>query len=58
MNIKRTSAAALALLLAMPGMAQMTMDDMQYLTVNENITTVVTASEPVRFVDISTGRVV
>ena len=58
MNIKRTSAAALALLLAMPGMAQMTMDDMQYLTVNENITTVVTASEPVRFVDISTGRVI
>ena len=37
---------------------QTTMDDMQYLTINENITTVVTASEPVRFVDISTARVV
>lgn len=58
MKIIRTVAAVFALLLAMPGMAQMTMDDMQYLTVNENITTVVTASEPVRFVDISTGRVV
>ena len=34
------------------------MEDMQYLTINENITTVVTASEPVRFVDISTARVV
>ena len=37
---------------------QTTMDDMQYLTINENIATVVTASEPVRFVDISTARVV
>ena len=34
--------------------AQTTMDDMQYLTINENVTTVITASEPVRFVDIST----
>ena len=38
--------------------AQKTMDCMQLLTVNENITTVITASEPVRFVDISTGKVV
>ena len=37
--------------------AQTTMDDMQYLTVNENVTTVITASEPVRFVDISTDKV-
>ena len=38
--------------------AQTTMDDLQYLTVNENVTTVITASEPVRFVDISTDKVV
>lgn len=31
---------------------------MQLLTVNENVTTVITASEPVRFVDISTDKVV
>ena len=40
------------------GNAQKTMDCMQLLTVNENITTVITASEPVRFVDISTDKVV
>lgn len=38
--------------------AQKTMDGMQFLTVNENVTTVITASEPVRFVDISTDKVV
>lgn len=38
--------------------AQKTMDGMQLLTVNENITTAITASEPVRFVDISTDKVV
>ena len=50
--------AAAALLSAVPVMAQKTMDDMQYLTINENVTTVITASEPVRFVDISTAKVV
>ena len=39
-------------------MAQKTMDDMQLITINENVTTVITASEPVRFVDISTDKVV
>lgn len=37
---------------------QKTYNDMQMLTVNENVTTVITASEPVRFVDISTDKVV
>ena len=50
--------AVFALLAAVPVMAQKTMDDMQYITVNENVTTVITASEPVRFVDISTDKVV
>lgn len=39
-------------------MAQKSIDDMQLLTVNENVTTVITASEPVRLVDISTEKVV
>lgn len=37
-----------ALLTAVQSNAQKTMDGMQLLTVNENITTVITASEPVR----------
>ena len=45
-------------LTAVQSNAQKTMDGMQLLTVNENITTVITASEPVRFVDISTDKVV
>lgn len=35
-----------------------TFNEMEHLTVNENVTTVITASEPVRFVDISTDHVV
>ena len=50
------STAAIMLLASVPAMAQKTMDDMQYLTINENVTTVITASEPVRFVDISTDK--
>ena len=37
--------------------AQTTYEEMDQLTVNEQITTVITASEPVRFVDISTDKV-
>lgn len=40
-----------------PAMAQNTFVDMEVLTVNEQVTTVVTASEPIRFVDISTELV-
>ena len=43
---------------AIPSMAQQTYEEMEQLTVNENVTTVITASEPVRFVDISTDAVV
>ena len=43
--------------IALPSLAQRGTDDMEYITVNENITTVITASEPVRFVDISTDMV-
>lgn len=37
--------------------AQNTFVDMEVLTINENVTTVITASEPIRFVDISTDKV-
>lgn len=37
--------------------AQHGIDDMEYITVNEKVTTVITATEPVRFVDISTDKV-
>lgn len=37
--------------------AQCTYEDMEQLTVNEQVTTVITASEPIRFVDISTDMV-
>lgn len=37
---------------------QQTYNEMEQLTVNENVTTVITASEPIRLVDISTDKVV
>ena len=37
--------------------AQRTYEEMEQLTVNEQATTVITASEPIRFVDISTDKV-
>jgi hypothetical protein len=37
---------------------QQTFNEMEQLTVNENVTTVITAPEPIRLVDISTDWVV
>lgn len=37
--------------------AQTTPAEMEWLTVNENVTTIVTASEPVKLVDLSTNRI-
>ena len=57
-TLKKTLAAIVCILSATTSItAQRTMDGMQLLTVNENVTTVITASEPVRFVDISTEKV-
>ena len=57
-TLKKTLAAIICILSATTTItAQRTMDGMQLLTVNENVTTVITASEPVRFVDISTEKV-
>ena len=39
-------------------LAQQTYNEMEQLTVNEQVTTVITASEPIRLVDISTDKVV
>jgi len=46
--------------LLLPGslFAQQTYNEMELLTVNENVTTVITSSEPIRLVDISTDKVV
>ena len=56
-TLKKTFAAFACMISAVSVMAQRSMDGMQLLTVNENVTTVITASEPVRFVDISTEKV-
>ena len=41
-----------------PTFAQQNYEELEQLTVNEQVTTVITASEPIRFVDISTDKVV
>jgi conjugative transposon TraN protein len=48
----------LSALTVLPSMAQQTYEEMEQLTVNEQVTTVITASGPIRFVDISTDLVV
>ena len=57
-TFKKIGVLLMCALSAIPMMAQQTYEEMEQLTVNENVTTVITASEPVRFVDISTDAVV
>lgn len=57
-TFKKISALLLCAISALPSMAQQTYEEMEQLTVNEQVTTVITASEPIRFVDISTDKVV
>lgn len=57
-TIKKICALVVCALASLPSMAQQTYQEMEQLTINENVTTVITASEPVRFVDISTDAVV
>ncbi len=57
MNRIKNLFAAVAVMAASAASAQQTMDNTQLLTVNENITTVITAGEPIRFVDISTDQI-
>ena len=59
---KKGIITAFLLAVGLPGLrnaqAQTTYEEMEQLTVNEQITTIITASEPVRLVDISTDKVV
>ena len=67
MNIKKTIGALMMCAISVtPMMAQQTCaesyqpctyQEMEQLTVNEQVTTVITASEPIRFVDISTDKI-
>ena len=59
MKIFRTICiGVVAVLSCLPTFAQQTYEELEQLTVNEQVTTVITASEPIRFVDISTDKVV
>ena len=57
MNTKRFLSLCLGAVLSASAFAQQTYEEMEILTVNEQVTTVITASEPIRFVDISTDKV-
>ena len=57
MNIKHYTAFILSIAAAFTLRAQNTPRELELLTVNDQVTTVITASEPVRFVDISTDKV-
>lgn len=56
--IKATCIGVIAVLSSLPTFAQQTYEELEQLTVNEQVTTIITASEPIRFVDISTHKVV
>lgn len=55
---KKIGVILLCAMFSLMANAQQTYDEMEQLTVNEQVTTVITASEPIRLVDISTDRVV
>lgn len=60
MNLKKTITGfflTVGLLSGHEVLAQRTYEEMEQLTVNEQVTTVITASEPIRFVDISTEKI-
>lgn len=57
-HFQKIGACALLSLCMLPAKAQTTYMEMEQLTVNDQVTTVITASEPIRFVDISTDKVV
>lgn len=60
LNLKRTITVFFLTVGVLSGhevLAQRTYEEMEQLTVNEQVTTVITASEPIRFVDISTEKI-
>ncbi len=57
-KIQKIALALIGLFSTVSMSAQQTYEELPQLTVNEQVTTVITASEPIRFVDISTDKVV
>lgn len=58
MNIRKMFTAIAVFAASINGVfAQQTYKEMERLTVNEQVTTVITATEPIRFVDISTDKI-
>ena len=57
MNIRNLLAISLSIFSTMVCKAQQTFNELELLTVNEQVTTVITATEPIRFVDISTDKI-
>lgn len=57
LNYFRTAALGIVAMMAASSQAQNTYMELEQLTVNEDVTTMITASEPVRLVDISTDKV-
>lgn len=56
-QMKKLISAMVWMAAVLPSFAQNTFQEMEVLTVNEQVTTVVTTGEPIRFVDISTDKV-
>ncbi len=56
-RFQKINVCALLSLGILSAKAQTTYEEMEQLTVNDQVTTVITASEPIRFVDISTDKV-
>ena len=54
---KKIAFFAAILFIAASVHAQQTYQELEQITVNEQVTTVVTASEPIHFVDVSTDKV-
>lgn len=57
MKLNKIYMAAMLIVAASEMSAQTTPVEMEWLTVNENVTTIVTASEPVKLVDLSTDKI-
>lgn len=57
-TLKKNIATAVLLLSALCVKAQQTYQEMPLITINEAVTTIITATEPIHFVDISTDKVV
>lgn len=57
MKLNKICMAAMIIVAASEMSAQTTPVEMEWLTVNENVTTIVTASEPVKLVDLSTDKI-